>query len=144
MTSQITSFATPEELENAFYDAVAAHDADTLMRYWSDEEELLCIHPTGVRLTGQAAIYESWRAIFANTAMRIEYDTVASWQGSVMAVHHLTETLSIADDPNPHGPLYVTHHYLRGAHGWRLVCRHASAADDSHQAMADALPHTLH
>ena len=59
MTSQITSFATPEELENAFYDAVAAHDADTLMRYWSDEEELLCIHPTGVRLTGQAAIYES-------------------------------------------------------------------------------------
>ena len=116
MTSQITSFATPEELENAFYDAVAAHDADTLMRYWSDEEELLCIHPTGVRLTGQAAIYESWRAIFANTAMRIEYDTVASWQGSVMAVHHLTETLYIADDPNPHGPLYVTHHYLHNTH----------------------------
>jgi len=39
----------------------------------------------------------------------------------------------------------VTHVYARGAHGWRLVNRHASAADDSHQAMADAtVPHTLH
>lgn len=142
--SKIPSFASPEDLEAAFYDAVAAHDADTLMRYWSDDEELLCIHPTGVRLTGQASIYESWRAIFANTAMRIEYDALATWQGSVMAVHHLTEVLYLADDPNPHGPLHVTHYYLRGAHGWRLVCRHASPADDGHQAMAEALPHTLH
>ena len=137
-------YASAEDAEEAFYEAIGRGDIDALMSVWADDEEIVCIHPTGQRLTGQAAIRESWRAIFANTAMRIEYDTVASWQGSVMAVHHLTETLYIADDPNPHGPLYVTHHYLRGAHGWRLVCRHASAADDSHQAMADALPHTLH
>ena len=48
------------------------------------------------------------------------------------------------DLPSPHGPLHVTHVYMRGAHGWRLVSRHASAADDGHQAMADAIPHTLH
>ena len=54
------------------------------------------------------------------------------------------EVLFVGDDPSPHGPLHVTHVYMRGAHGWRLVSRHASAADDGHQAMADAIPHTLH
>jgi hypothetical protein len=62
----------------------------------------------------------------------------------VIAIHHLTEVLFVGDDPSPHGPLYVTHVYVRGSHGWRLVSRHASAADDSHQAMAEAVPHTLH
>ena len=62
----------------------------------------------------------------------------------MLAIHHLTEILFVGDDPGPHGPLHVTHVYARGAHGWRLVSRHASAADDSHQAMADAVPHTLH
>jgi hypothetical protein len=38
--------------------------------------------------------------------------------------------LFVGDDPSPHGPLHVTHVYMRGAHGWRLVSRHASAADD--------------
>jgi hypothetical protein len=62
----------------------------------------------------------------------------------VIAVHHLTEILFVGSDPNPHGPLYVTHIYVRGPHGWRLASRHASAADDGHQAMAEAVPHTLH
>ena len=63
---------------------------------------------------------------------------------ALMAIHHLTEILFVGDDPSPHGPLHVTHVYMRGAHGWRLVSRHASAADDGHQAMAEAVPHTLH
>ena len=41
----------------------------------------------------------------------------------------LTEYLFVGDDPNPHGPLYVTHVFARGADGWHLICRHASAAD---------------
>lgn len=142
--SQVLTFASPEELEAAFYQAINRGDADQLMHYWSEEEETLCVHPTGVRLTGIVPIRESWRAIFANTPIRIEGHLVAGWQSTVMAVHHLTELLFVGDDPTPHGPLHVTHTYLLGAHGWRLACRHTSAADDGHQAMADAMPHTLH
>jgi len=114
------------------------------MQVWAEDEETLCVHPTGVRLLGISPIRESWRGIFANNKIRVEAEQITHWQGSILAIHHLTEVLYVGEDPSPHGPLHVTHVYARGAHGWRLVSRHASAADDSHQAMADASPHTLH
>jgi ketosteroid isomerase-like protein len=138
------SFASPEDVEHAFYDSIVKGDADLMMQLWAEDEETLCVHPTGVRLTGIVPIRESWRNIFATARIRVQAEQITHWQCSVLAIHHLTEMLFVGDDPSPHGPLYVTHVYSRGAHGWRLVSRHASAADDSHQAMADAVPHTLH
>ncbi|MCL2635962.1 MAG: nuclear transport factor 2 family protein [Betaproteobacteria bacterium] len=136
--------ARPEDVEQAFYEAIAHSDAERIGQLWAEEEETLCVHPTGVRLTGLTPIRESWRSIFAGTRLRVQVEAVSRWQGSVLAIHHLSETLFVGDDPNPRGPLYVTHVYARGPHGWRLVCRHASTADDSQQALADAAPHTLH
>lgn len=138
------SHASADDVEHAFYEALARGDADLLMQAWAEDEETLCIHPTGVRLTGIVPIRESWRSIFANARLRVEAEPVAHWQGAMMAIHHLTEVLFVGDDPSPHGPLHVTHIYQRGPRGWKLVARHASAADDGHQAMADAAPHTLH
>lgn len=142
--SKPTRFASPEDLEQAFYETLGRGDADLLMLLWAEDEDTLCVHPTGVRLAGIAPIRESWRGIFSNARLRVEAETVARWQGSVIAIHHLTEILYVGDDPGPHGPLHVTHVYARGAEGWRIVSRHASAADDGHQAMAEAVPHTLH
>ena len=142
--NQSAAYATPEAAEQAFYDAVAHCDADLLMLAWAEDEEILCVHPTGVRLTGEIPIRESWLSIFQNARLRIQAEPVAHWQSSVVAVHHLTETLFVGNDPNPQGPLHVTHVYMRGPQGWRLVVRHASAADDEHQAMAEAIPHTIH
>jgi len=142
--SQPNNFATPEDVEQAFYEAITHGDADQLTLLWAEDEETLCVHPTGVRLTGILPIRESWRSIFATARIRVQAEMVAHWQSSVLAVHHLSEVLFVGDDPNPHGPLHVTHIYVRGAHGWRLVSRHASAADDDQQTLADAVQHTLH
>lgn len=138
------NFASPDDVEHAFYEILATGDAEQLTKLWAEDEESLCVHPTGARLTGLGPIRESWRSIFSSARIRVQPESVAHWQGTVMAIHHLTEVLFVGDDPSPHGPLHVTHVYVRGAHGWRLVSRHASAADDGHQAMADAIPHTLH
>ena len=141
--SSPAAHASPEDVEHAFYDALIKGDADLMMQHWSEDEEILCVHPTGIRLLGMAQIRESWHSIFATARLRVQAEQVAHWQCAVLAVHHLTETLFIGDDPSPHGPLHVTQVYARGAHGWRLVSRHASAADDG-QAAAEAVPHTLH
>ncbi|MDR0777514.1 MAG: nuclear transport factor 2 family protein [Azonexus sp.] len=136
--------ARPEDVEQAFYEAIARGDAEQIGRLWAEEEETLCVHPTGVRLTGLAPIRESWRSIFAATRLRVQVEVISHWQGSVLAIHHLSEILFVGDDSNPRGPLYVTHVYARGPRGWRLVCRHASTADDSQQALADGVRHTVH
>ena len=139
-----TNYATPEDLEQAFYEALIRGDADLLLQLWAEDEETLCVHPTGVRLQGIASIRESWRSIFATARLRVQAEQIAHWQGTVIAIHHLSEVLFVGDDPSPHGPVHGTHVYTLGAHGWRMVSRHASAADDSHQALADSVPHTLH
>lgn len=135
--------ATPEDAESAFYQALARGDLDALMAVWAEDEESFCVHPTGVRLTGLAPIRESWRNILASTRLRANAETEARWQGMLLAIHHLTETLYIGDDPTPQGTLHVTHVYSRGAHGWRLVNRHASAAGDS-PAPEESQPRVLH
>lgn len=137
-------FATPEDAERAFYEALEQGDVDALMAVWAEDEDILCVHPTGVRVNGFEPIRESWRSIFTATKLRAIPEHQAHWQGMLMAVHHLEEMLFLDDDAMPHGPLHVTHVYSRGAQGWRLVSRHASTAGDPANAPRDGDPRTLH
>lgn len=131
MSTLPVNFASPEDAEQAFYEAIVKGDVDALMAVWSVEDEVLCVHPTGVQITGLNLIRESWRAIFASAKLRVQSESVVHWQGMLLVVHHLTETLFVGDDKTPHGPLHVTHVFARGAYGWRMVSRHASAAGET-------------
>ena len=57
---------TPEEAEYAFYEAMRQGDAALMMRVWSDDEDVVCIHPGGLRTLGARAVREAWKQIFAN------------------------------------------------------------------------------
>ena len=46
----------PEEAETAFYEALEKGDLEAMMAIWADDEEVVCIHPGGQRLTGQSLI----------------------------------------------------------------------------------------
>ena len=50
MPKLTTLHATPEAVEQAFYDALEAGDVDALMSVWSEDDEIICIHPGGQRL----------------------------------------------------------------------------------------------
>lgn len=137
-------FATPEDVETAFYDAIEKQDVDALMACWSEEEEVVCVHPTGQQLTGLTAIRESWQAVLGSASFRISVTPVAHWQGMLMALHHQLEMLLVGKEETPHGPLHVTQSFIRGAHGWRLTSRHASAAGEPGEALPESNSHTLH
>ncbi len=124
-------FTSAEDAEEAFYDAIGRGDIEALMSVWADDDEIVCIHPTGQRLTGPSAIRDSWRAIFANNP-RLTVRVVASvrWKGVMLDVHSVVETLYLAGEPTPHGPMLSTNVFQRGANGWRLLAHHASAAAD--------------
>ncbi len=124
-TSPAPLFATPEDAEAAFYDAVARGDLEALMAIWSEDEEVICTHPTGQQLVGLASIRESWRQILASTRLQINANRIAQWQGMLLSVHQVMENLQVGEEVT--GPLQATNVYTRGAHGWRLVCRHCSA-----------------
>ena len=146
----IVVFATPEDVETAFYEAIARADLVALMSVWADDEEIVCIHPTGQRLTGAEAIRNSWRGIFANNPrLMVRLSRGVRWNGMLLSVHNVVETLYIGEERKPQGPMLATNVFQRGASGWRLLAHHSSSAADrdvadSSEASERSGPRTLH
>ena len=56
-------FPTPQDAEAAFYEAFTKGDLEAMMAVWSDDDEIVCVHPAGPRLAGQEQVRASWRQI---------------------------------------------------------------------------------
>jgi len=123
------SYATPQDVENAFYDAIRRADLDAFMSVWAEDEEVLCILPSGPRITGYANIREAWRRIFAaghKFEIRLSHPVILP--GMLVTVHSLHETIIMMhDDEMQTAPILATNIYLRSTKGWRLMVHHASA-----------------
>ncbi|MBI5107460.1 MAG: nuclear transport factor 2 family protein [Rhodocyclales bacterium] len=121
-------FATPQDAEAAFYEALERCDADSMMAVWAEDEEVTCIHPGGPRLVGYATIRDAWRNIFANgmrLRLRLSQATTVSTPFAVVST--VLEYFSTEDDRAVSAPVVATNVYVRGAVGWRMVAHHASA-----------------
>lgn len=122
-------FATPQETEDAFYEALEHADLTRLMQVWADDEEVVCIHPGGLRVVGLKAVEESWQAILAAGPLHIRPMQPVVMQSIASAVHILVEHVETARGPHDgYVSCYATNIYHKGATGWRLVMHHASAA----------------
>lgn len=122
-------FPTPQDAEAAFYDAMEQASLDMLMLVWAEDEEIVCVHPGGPRLTGYAAIREAWRRIFEGSVrFRIRLSGTTAIHTPFTAVHTVIEHLSVRDDESQRAPVVATNVFVRGALGWRLVLHHASPA----------------
>ena len=139
-------YTTAEDAEEAFYDAIDRRDLDALMATWSEDDEIVCIHPTGQRMNGHAAIRESWRSIFeSNPRFTVHIRSKVRWQSLLLCVHSIVETFHLEDERVVHGPMLTTNVFVRGANGWRLLARHTSAAAEASESDDDnATNHTLH
>ena len=144
-------YATPEDVETAFYEAIQTNQLDALMSVWSDDEEVVCVHPNGQRMVGHAAIRESWRAILAS-GRRLHIGTSRSvrWTSMLMSVHNVIEHITIdGDQPGETAEggtltLAATNVMLRGANGWRMLSHHSSAIQEPTDAEANNGPRVLH
>ncbi|SOE47848.1 Alternative dihydrofolate reductase 3 [plant metagenome] len=139
-------FATPDEAEHAFYEALEQGDTTRLMQIWADDEEIVCVHPGGVRLVGHAAVLESWQEILGNGPLVIRPLRNIVMHSMMCAVHNLVEQVSASTpEGNQIVHCYATHVYHKGPTGWRLVLHHASPAPPS-AGLLDMhdMPDTLH
>ena len=141
MTTRI--FPTAQDAENAFYEALERCDLDSMMAVWAEDEEIICVHPGGPRLTGQDQVRESWAQMFAGGATaRLQVSNPVAISGMMLAVHSVHEIFTLpgakAGDPVP-VPIMATNVYLRTAAGWKMIVHHASPAP-AQAAPAPAAP----
>lgn len=129
-------FASSDFAEAAFYEAINKGNLSDLMTVWSEDEDVVCIHPTGQHFQGLVAIREGWQRVIAQR-LRVTPSLIYRWESVLTAVHLVQETLFVGDDETPHGPLFSTNLYVRGPKGWRLVLHHSSAAVEAAHAVMD-------
>ncbi|MFT4172950.1 MAG: nuclear transport factor 2 family protein [Rhodocyclaceae bacterium] len=137
-------FATPDDAERAFYDALTRGDLDAMMAVWAEDEEVVCIHPGGARFTGLSAIREMWRQLFAtDVKIKIRTTNPIRTHAMLMAVHCVLEHVSF-DDEQAGPPVISTNVYARGPQGWQLIVHHASPAPDGNGSLAQEAPRIVH
>ena len=138
--------ASPDDIEQQFYEALQRGDLERLMAAWSDDEEISCVHPGGPRMVGAGAIRASFEAIFANGAIDVQPDKVRRLHTHSSAVHHVVERVRVPGGAEGTQIAYaiVTNVYLKTEQGWRMVLHHASPGLARElQEIAEA-PSTLH
>ncbi len=136
-----TIYTTPQDAENAFYEALERGNLDAMMAVWAEDEEIVCVHPGGPRLSGYAAIREAWRRVFeTGTKLRVQLSVPGVVQTPFTAVHSLTEHIGVVGKDEVRAPVVATNVYVRGPLGWRMIVHHASPSPPA----APEAPKTLH
>ena len=141
-------FPTAQDAENAFYEALERGDLEGMMAVWAEDEEIVCVHPAGERLSGQDEVRESWARLFANgPRARVAVSQQVAISAMMLAVHSVHENFTVEGDPRPTATVLATNVYLRTAAGWRMLVHHASPAPAQPAASPPARkgpPKTLH
>jgi uncharacterized protein (TIGR02246 family) len=137
---------SPDDVEAQFYEALQRGDLDKLMAVWADDDEVVCVHPGGGRVIGQAAIRASFEAIFGNGGVPVVPEQLHRLQHMGTALHHLVERIDVVTEQGRQTAwVLATNVYLKTAQGWRLAAHHASpAAAQEPPAMGGDAPGTLH
>jgi uncharacterized protein (TIGR02246 family) len=118
---------SPEEVEQQFYAALRRADIEALMALWSDDDDILCVHPGGGRVAGPVAVRATFEAIFANGAIDVHAERVRRLQTHACAVHSVLECVIVRGEQGEETAWVVaTNVYVQSAHGWRIVAHHAS------------------
>jgi len=135
-----------DEVEAEFYEALRRGDIERLMALWADDDEIVCVHPGGMRIVGGAAIRASFEAIFANGGIPVRPEQVHRLAAMGSALHHLVERIEVSGEQGPQTAwVTTTNLYLKTARGWRLASHHASPAlGHEPPVVGGEAPSTLH
>ncbi len=137
--------ATPDEIEQQFYEALQRADLEQLMAVWADDDDIVCVHPGGPRVVGHAAIRTTFEQIFANGAIAAHPEKVRRLQTLSCAVHSVLERVAVMTGEGPQSAWVVaTNVYVKTTQGWRLAAHHASPGTASEVQEIVEAASTLH
>lgn len=138
--------SSPDDVEAQFYEAMREADLDRLMAVWSDDDDIVCVHPGGPCAVGARAIRASFESIFASGGVPLQPESVRRVHTLGAAVHNLVEVVMLTTaDGLQRATVVATNVYVKTAQGWRMVAHHASPGDGRDAgAVPDDAQTTLH
>ena len=139
-----SNFPTPQDAEAAFYEALEASDLEAMMGVWAEDEEIVCVHPGGPRLSGYDQVREGWVQLFGpGQRFKVHLSNQVILSTMMLAIHSVHENILVQGEQRPRVPIAATNVYLRTGTGWRMVLHHGSPAPQPARAEVDP-PKILH
>jgi ketosteroid isomerase-like protein len=115
-------FVTPQDAEDAFYDAIDEHSPDQMRKVWSTSPDSMCLLPMQPMIVGGEPIQQHWRQMM-QPGFQLEISvTHLRWiESGDLAVHLVEERLSNPQQGGQQPPIYATNIYRKGDDGWLLL-----------------------
>jgi uncharacterized protein (TIGR02246 family) len=121
-------FATPQETEDAFYDALDDADAEKMRRVWDDSPEIACLLPMQAFAHGQD-VHKVWEPLIkGDVSVDIQVRHVRWLELGDVAIHYVEELVSVPER-GQQPPVYATNVFRKGSDGgWRMILHQNSPA----------------
>lgn len=117
-----TGFATPQDTEDAFYDALDEGDVEAMRVAWDDTDETICLLPMLPVTVGRKATLESWEALLGGQVkIDVEVRHLQWIETPEIAIHLVEERVTVVGQPRPQPPMYATNLYRKREGGWRMI-----------------------
>ena len=135
-------FASPEECEQAFYEALQAGDADAVSDAWLDDDDVCCVHPGGARLVGYAAVRSSLVALLSSGPVQIRTISRKCFESSTVVVSNVIEEVVVTQGGTRQlVHVIATNAFAKTPAGWKMVLHHAAAAPQGRVTDVIETPH---
>ncbi len=119
-------YETPQDAEDAYYDALEAGDAHAMSQVWESSDEIFCLLPMAPLAIGRQ-VDRLWRAIFEQGGRFDLQVRHLSWiEHGDMAIHLIEERSQLEAGGQTPPPIYATNVFRRSADGWRLLAHQNS------------------
>ena len=139
-------FQIPEEVIDAWQDALRRSDLEAALSLWFEEDSVSCVLPDGVRLVGHSQLREGLSGILNSRPVLL--DTLSSISHNSMGVVFVDSTEAVrlgAEFTEPALYINMTIVLIQGTQGWQIAHLHASqVAKELVQSPSFAGDHGFH
>jgi len=117
----MTEFSTPQDAEDAYYDAIDENDLESMMAVWEDSDEILCLLPMMPAQRGTTSVHQAWEPLLGGgIKLDIEIRHLAWIDSGELAIHLIEEHVLAPGQPEKQ-IVYATNIYRKGTQGWRIL-----------------------
>jgi len=117
------TYTTPQEAEDAFYDALDEGNLDLLLSVWAESDDICCLLPMHPLVQSRRGVTDVFTHLFSQghgVSLAIAH---LGWiETDDIVIHQVEETiLEQPSDRPPAPPFYGTNIYRKDITGWRLI-----------------------
>jgi len=133
-------FASAEECEQAFYEALENADVESMAELWLQDDEVCCTHPGTARLVGYQAVRSSWALLLEAGPLPVRTLARHSFESATLTVTSLIEEIAVLQGSvRKLVHVLASNAFVKTPAGWKMVM-HVGAATPQGQAIAVEAP----